>query len=92
MLLLAVLASLCARDCPRWQLHCIPHIAKLVSDFFNGKELNKSIDPDEAVAYATYISLPLCGFRRCSHISTITCASARHSHLLNFVYNIISLL
>merc|ERR1712062_723533 len=29
----------------------IPKIQKLLSDFFNGKELNKSINPDEAVAY-----------------------------------------
>ncbi|KAG1775845.1 heat shock protein cognate 4 [Suillus placidus] len=28
----------------------IPRIIKLVSDFFNGKEPNKSINPDEAVA------------------------------------------
>ncbi|KAG1775877.1 Hsp70 protein-domain-containing protein [Suillus placidus] len=28
----------------------IPHIIKLVSDFFNGKEPNKSINPDEAIA------------------------------------------
>ncbi|KAJ6568572.1 heat shock protein HSS1 [Mycena capillaripes] len=28
----------------------IPRIVTLVSDFFNGKELNKSINPDEAVA------------------------------------------
>ncbi|KAG1747930.1 heat shock cognate 70 kDa protein [Suillus paluster] len=28
----------------------IPHIVKLVSDFFNGKEPNKSINPDEAIA------------------------------------------
>merc|ERR1712066_188814 len=29
----------------------IPKIQKLLTDFFNGKELNKSINPDEAVAY-----------------------------------------
>jgi heat shock 70kDa protein 1/2/6/8 len=29
----------------------IPRIVKLVSDFFNGKEPNESIDPDEAVSY-----------------------------------------
>jgi heat shock protein 1/8 len=29
----------------------IPRIIKLVSDFFGGKELNKSVNPDEAVAY-----------------------------------------
>ncbi|KAJ6582669.1 heat shock protein 70 [Mycena vulgaris] len=28
-----------------------PRIVKLVSDFFNGKEANQSINPDEAVAY-----------------------------------------
>ncbi|KAI0636730.1 heat shock protein HSS1 [Trametes polyzona] len=28
----------------------IPRIIKLVSDFFNGKELNKSLNPDEAAA------------------------------------------
>uniref|UniRef100_A0A2K5MBY0 Heat shock protein family A (Hsp70) member 8 n=1 Tax=Cercocebus atys TaxID=9531 RepID=A0A2K5MBY0_CERAT len=30
---------------------CIPKIQKLLQDFFNGKELNKGINPDEAVAY-----------------------------------------
>ena len=29
----------------------IPRIQKHLTDFFNGKELNKSINPDEAVAY-----------------------------------------
>ena len=29
----------------------IPRIQKLLQDFFNGKELNKSINPDEAVVY-----------------------------------------
>ncbi|KAG1718422.1 Hsp70 protein-domain-containing protein [Suillus paluster] len=33
----------------------IPRIVKLVSDFFNGKEPNKSINPDEAVAYGAVI-------------------------------------
>ena len=33
----------------------IPRIQKLLSDFFNGKELNKSINPDEAVAYGAAI-------------------------------------
>jgi L1 cell adhesion molecule like protein len=34
----------------------IPRIVKLVSDFFNGKEPNKSINPDEAVAYGAILS------------------------------------
>merc|ERR1712173_126094 len=33
----------------------IPKIQKLLSDFFNGKELNKSINPDEAVAYGATV-------------------------------------
>merc|ERR1712226_769704 len=33
----------------------IPKIQKLLMDFFNGKELNKSITPDEAVAYGAAV-------------------------------------
>ncbi|TID28028.1 hypothetical protein CANINC_002709 [Pichia inconspicua] len=33
----------------------IPKIQKLVSDYFNGKEPNKSINPDEAVAYGAAV-------------------------------------
>jgi len=33
----------------------IPKIQQLLTDFFNGKELNKSINPDEAVAYGAAV-------------------------------------
>jgi len=33
----------------------IPKIQKMVSDYFNGKEPNKSINPDEAVAYGAAV-------------------------------------
>merc|ERR1711913_168134 len=33
----------------------IPKVQKLLQDFFNGKELNKSINPDEAVAYGASV-------------------------------------
>jgi len=33
----------------------IPRIQKLLTDYFNGKELNKSVNPDEAVAYGAAI-------------------------------------
>ncbi|VVT45228.1 uncharacterized protein SAPINGB_P000680 [Magnusiomyces paraingens] len=33
----------------------IPKVQKLVSDFFNGKEPSKSINPDEAVAYGAAV-------------------------------------
>ncbi|XP_073455034.1 heat shock 70 kDa protein-like [Aquarana catesbeiana] len=33
----------------------IPRVQKLLQDFFNGRELNKSINPDEAVAYGAAV-------------------------------------
>ena len=33
----------------------IPHVQKLLSNYFNGKELNKSVNPDEAVAYGAAV-------------------------------------
>merc|ERR1712178_206133 len=33
----------------------IPKVQNMLSDFFNGKELNKSINPDEAVAYGATV-------------------------------------
>tara|TARA_B100001996_G_scaffold230404_1_gene177686 strand:- start:658 stop:2550 length:1893 start_codon:yes stop_codon:yes gene_type:complete len=33
----------------------IPKIQQMLSDFFNGKELNKTINPDEAVAYGATV-------------------------------------
>ena len=33
----------------------IPKVQKLLSDYFGGKELNKSINPDEAVAYGAAV-------------------------------------
>ena len=33
----------------------IPKVQKLLKDFFNGKELNQSINPDEAVAYGAAV-------------------------------------
>ena len=33
----------------------IPKVQQLLSDFFNGKTLNKNINPDEAVAYGAAV-------------------------------------
>ena len=33
----------------------IPKVQQLIKDFFNGKEPNKSINPDEAVAYGAAV-------------------------------------
>ena len=36
----------------------IPKVQQMLQDFFNGKELNKSINPDEAVAYGAAVQVP----------------------------------
>jgi heat shock protein 1/8 len=33
----------------------IPKVQAMLTDFFNGKTLNKSINPDEAVAYGAAV-------------------------------------
>jgi len=39
----------------------IPKVQQLLQDFFNGKELNKSINPDEAVAYGAAVQAAVLG-------------------------------
>merc|ERR1712164_196028 len=39
----------------------IPKVQELLSGFFNGKELNKSIHPDEAVAYGAAVQAAILG-------------------------------
>ncbi len=39
----------------------IPKIQQLISDFFNGKELNKGVNPDEAVAYGASVQANILG-------------------------------
>ena len=39
----------------------IPKVQTLLSEFFNGKELNKSINPDEAVAYGATVQAAILG-------------------------------
>merc|ERR1712137_408676 len=56
--------SLCDAKMDKGQIHeivlvggstRIPKVQKLLQDFFNGKDLNKSINPDEAVAYGAAV-------------------------------------
>ena len=37
----------------------IPKVQSLLSDFFNGRELSKSINPDEAVAFGAAVQVLL---------------------------------
>ena len=39
----------------------IPKLQKMVSDYFNGKQLNQSINPDEAVAYGAAVQAAILG-------------------------------
>ena len=41
----------------------IPKVQQLLQDFFNGKELCKSINPDEAVAYGAAVQVCHSGSR-----------------------------
>ena len=43
----------------------IPKVQQLLQDFFNGKELCKSINPDEAVAYGAAVQVRLCRGELC---------------------------
>ena len=43
----------------------IPKVQSLLSDFFNGRELSKSINPDEAVAFGAAVQVSS-GF--CTHL------------------------
>ena len=46
----------------------IPKIQELLTDFFDGKELNKGINPDEAVAYGAAVQVcPCVCLRVCAH-------------------------
>merc|ERR1711881_87389 len=39
----------------------IPKVQTLLTEFFNGKDLNKSINPDEAVAYGATVQAAILG-------------------------------
>lgn len=49
----------------------IPKIHKLLQDFFDGKELNKSINGDEAIAYGAAIQAAILNRDKAEHLSKI---------------------
>lgn len=49
----------------------IPKIQKMLEDFFNGKPLNKSINPDEAVAYGAAIQAAILNGDRSDEIKDV---------------------
>ena len=56
----------------------IPRVQKLLSDFFNGRELCKSINPDEAVAHGAALQAAvLTGMEGGNSIVTVDCTPLR---------------
>lgn len=49
----------------------IPRVQKLLSDYFNGRELNKSINPDECVAYGAAVQAAILSGDKSSATSSI---------------------
>ncbi|KAG9481254.1 hypothetical protein GDO78_010469 [Eleutherodactylus coqui] len=49
----------------------IPKIQKMLADFFNGRELNKSINPDEAVAYGAAVQAAILSGDRSENVQDL---------------------
>ncbi|CAG2242875.1 BIP [Mytilus edulis] len=58
----------------------IPKIQQLVKDYFNGKEPNRGVNPDEAVAYGAAVQAGVLGGGRYRGLALVGCQSINHGY------------
>jgi L1 cell adhesion molecule like protein len=63
----------------------IPRVRQMLQDFFNGKELCKGINPDEAVAYGAAVQV--CDERGRQRAASMPCDARPDSRERNLLYS-----
>jgi molecular chaperone DnaK (HSP70) len=61
----------------------IPKVQQLIKDFFNGKEPNKGVNPDEAVAFGAAVQVRSGALQPCLRSCTL-CTGGRWPCVLGF--------
>jgi molecular chaperone DnaK (HSP70) len=65
----------------------IPKVQKLLEDFFNGKSVNKSINPDEAVAYGAAVQAAILSGDKSNEIRDVLLVGEYKFNLIIFSFS-----